>query len=167
MITKKDFKELDIEKQVELVNQELKKAKGTKNFGKFDLDFSYGFARTILTSNNYETLDEIVIDGTKIKLFRKMNEDEISQKETKDLEKTKTNEIIPIKNDLFFNISNDMYLKNEKIAKDKKTISKNIPIFEDTYEEFLEILNSNEFKMYEKKYVIELIFRNFIDKYKN
>ena len=60
-----------------------------------------------------------------------------------------------------------MYLKNEKIEKDKKTISKNIPIFEDTYEEFLEILNSNEFKMYEKKYVIELIFRNFIDKYKN
>ena len=74
MITKKDFKELDIEKQVELVNQELKKAKGTKNFGKFDLDFSYGFARTILTSNNYETLDEIVIDGTKIKLFRKMGQ---------------------------------------------------------------------------------------------
>ena len=87
MIKKKEFRELDIDKQVELVNEELSKAKGTKNFGTFNLDFSYGFARTILTKENYDTLDEKLIDGIKVKLFRKMNEDELKEKEVKEIKK--------------------------------------------------------------------------------
>ena len=92
MITKKEFKELSIEKQLELVNEELRLSKGTKSFGQFNLDFSYGFARTILTNEGYDTLDEITIDGTKIKLFRKMDENELQQKENKELEKQKEKE---------------------------------------------------------------------------
>ena len=174
MITKKEFKEFKIEEQVNLVNQELKEAKGTKNFGKYNLDFSYGFARTILTNNGYETLDETSIDGIKIKLFRKMSDDELKEKENKELEKNekKIEEKIALnpinninKNDLHIVISNDIYLKNLEITNDKKTISKNFPIFEDTYEEFKQLLTSDEFKLYEKKYIIELMFRTFLDKY--
>lgn len=174
MITKKEFKELKIEEQVELVNNELQEAKGTKNFGKFNLDFSYGFARTILTTNGYETLEETSIDGIKVKLFRKMSKEELKEKESKELEKAEKKETeeklnsntIINKDDLHIIISNDMYLKNLEITDDKKTVSKTFPIFEDTYEEFKQLLNSDEFKLYEKKYVVELMFRTFLDKYK-
>lgn len=172
MISKKEFRELSIEEQVELVNNELKEAKGTKNFGKMNLDFSYGFARTILTSNNYETLDETTVDGIKIKLFRKMNEDEVKEKEEKLAQKAEVLPLpventtpvpLPVMQSL---ISSDMYEKNKNIPEDKKTKSRNIPVFEDTYEEFSELIKSDEFKLYEKKYIIELMFRLFIEKYK-
>jgi hypothetical protein len=171
MINKKEFKELDILQQVDLVNEELKAAKGTKNFGKTNLDFSYGFARTILTSNGYETLDETTIDGVKVKLFRKMNEEELQAKEEKVVAKQ---EIIekPIEahpaidaSQLPIIIASDMYDKNLEIPIEKKTTSRSLPIFDDTYEEFNQLLKSNEFKLYEKKYVVELMFRTFLDKY--
>ena len=175
MITKKEFKELPIEEQVTLVNNELKEAKGTKNFGNFNLDFSYGFARSILTSNGYETLDEITLDNIKIKLFRKMNEEELLAKEEKEKEKEslkqeninieETKETINLE-DLPIIIASDMYNQNLDIEINKKTTSRSLPIFDDTYEEFKELLESNEFKMYEKKYVIELMIRNFLNKYK-
>lgn len=165
MITKKEFRELDIDKQVELVNEELSKAKGTKNFGTFDLDFSYGFARTILTKENYDTLDEKLIDGIKVKLFRKMNENELKEKEVKEIKKKE--EVIEENNiSNQTKIAKDMYEKNIEIDTNKKTISKTIPIFEDTFEEFQSLINSNEFKLYEKKYIIELMLRNFINTYK-
>lgn len=174
MLTKKQFKEFDINKQVELVNEELKQAKGTKNFGNFNLDFSYGFARTILTSNNYETLEETIVDGIKIKLFRKMSDTEIEEKETKEQEKNiKKEDNLKIEDNLINRdnlhtiISEDMYLKNLEIDENKKTISKSLPIFEDTYLEFQELLHSDEFKLYEKKYIIELMFKTFLEKYKN
>lgn len=171
MITKKEFKELSIDEQVKLVNTELKEAKGTKSFGQFNLDFSYGFARSILTNDGYDTLDEISMDGTKVKLFRKMNEEELQQKENKELEKQKEKEIVVQEptiidtNTLQMIIATDMYNKNLEIDENKKTISKTLPIFEDTYKEFQNLLKSNEFKMYEKKYVVELMFRTFLNKY--
>lgn len=167
MVTKNEFREMSIEAQVELVNEELKKAKGTKNFGKTNdgeksLDFSYGFARTILTSNGYETLDDIVIDGTKVKLFRKMTEDEMKDKEEKIIKKDEP-EIDTTS--LHLIVSEDMFQKNLDINEENKTKSRSLPVFENTYEEFQELLKTDEFKLYEKKYVVELMFRMFIEKY--
>lgn len=167
MVTKNEFREMSIEAQVELVNEELKKAKGTKNFGKTNdgeksLDFSYGFARTILTSNGYETLDDIVIDGTKVKLFRKMTEDEMKDKEEKVIKKDEP-EIDTTS--LHLIVAEDMFQKNLDINEENKTKSRSLPVFENTYEEFQELLKTDEFKLYEKKYVVELMFRMFIEKY--
>lgn len=167
MITKNEFREMSIEAQVELVNEELKKAKGTKNFGKTNdgeksLDFSYGFARTILTSNGYETLDDIVIDGTKVKLFRKMTENEMKDKEEKVIKKDEP-EIDTTS--LHLIVSEDMFQKNLDINEENKTKSRSFPVFENTYEEFQELLKTDEFKLYEKKYIVELMFRMFIEKY--
>lgn len=167
MITKNEFREMSIEAQVELVNEELKKAKGTKNFGKTNdgkksLDFSYGFARTILTSNGYETLDDIVIDGTKVKLFRKMTEDEMKDKEEKVIKKDEP-EIDTTS--LHLIVSEDMFQKNLDINEENKTKSRSFLVFENTYEEFQELLKTDEFKLYEKKYIVELMFRMFIEKY--
>lgn len=167
MVTKNEFREMSVETQVKLVNEELKKAKGTKNFGKTNdgersLDFSYGFARTILTSNGYETLDDIVIDGTKVKLFRKMTEDEMKDKEEKVIKKDEP-EIDTTS--LHLIVSEDMFQKNLDINEENKTKSRSLPVFENTYEEFQELLKTDEFKLYEKKYVVELMFRMFIEKY--
>lgn len=167
MVTKNEFREMSVEAQVELVNEELKKAKGTKNFGKTNdgeksLDFSYGFARTILTSNGYETLDDIVIDGTKVKLFRKMTEDEMKDKEEKVIKKDEPEIDIT---SLHLIVSEDMFQKNLDINEENKTKSRSLPVFENTYEEFQELLKTDEFKLYEKKYVVELMFRMFIEKY--
>lgn len=167
MVTKNEFREMSVETQVKLVNEELKKAKGTKNFGKTNdgeksLDFSYGFARTILTSNGYETLDDIVIDGTKVKLFRKMTEDEMKDKEEKVIKKEEP-EIDTTS--LHLIVSEDMFQKNLDINEENKTKSRSLPVFENTYEEFQELLKTDEFKLYEKKYVVELMFRMFIEKY--
>lgn len=168
MVTKNEFREMSVEAQVELVNEELKKAKGTKNFGKTNdgeksLDFSYGFARTILTSNGYETLDDIVIDGTKVKLFRKMTEDEMKDKEEKIIKK---DELEIDTTSLHLIVSEDMFQKNLDINEENKTKSRSLPVFENTYEEFQELLKTDEFKLYEKKYVVELMFRMFIEKYR-
>lgn len=169
MVNKNEFREMTVEEQVELVNEELKKAKGTKNFGKTNdgeksLDFSYGFARTILTSNGYETLDDVVIDGTKIKLFRKMTEEEQKDKEEKVIKKEETETIIDT-NALHLIVSEDMFQKNIDINEEQKTKSRSIPVFDNTYEEFQELLKTDEFKLYEKKYVVELMFRMFLEKY--
>lgn len=173
MISKNEFRELSEEAQVELVNEELKKAKGTKNFGKTEdgeksLDFSYGFARTILTANGYETLDDIVIDGTKIKLFRKMTDEEMKTKEEKVVKKEESSEesqMIDV-NALHLIVSDDMFHKNLNNNEEKKTKSRSLPIFEDTFEEFQELLKTDEFKLYERKYVVELMFRMFLEKYR-
>lgn len=171
MTSKNKFRELSEDVQVELVNEELKRAKGTKNFGKTEdgekiLDFSYGFARTILTANGYETLDDIVVDGTKVKLFRKMTEEEMKTKEEKIIKKE---EVIQEKEldtkSLHLIVSDDIFQKNLNNNEEKKTKSRSLPIFEDTFEEFQELLKTDEFKLYERKYVVELMFRMFLEKY--
>ncbi len=169
MVSKQEFRKLTEEAQVELVNEELKKAKGTKNFGKTNdgeksLDFSYGFARTILTSNGYETLDDIVIDGTKVKLFRKMTDEEQKNKEERVIKKEEIETKIDTTS-LHLIVSEDMFQKNLDINEEHKTKSRSLPIFENTYEEFQELLKTDEFKLYEKKYIIELMFRMFLEKY--
>lgn len=170
MVSKNEFREMTEEAQVELVNEELKKAKGTKNFGKTNdgeksLDFSYGFARVILTANGYETLDDIVIDGTKVKLFRKMTEEEQKDKEEKIIKKEEFLEKPIDTNSLHLIVSEDMFQKNLDINEEKKTKSRSLPIFEDTFEEFQELLKTDAFKLYERKYVVELMFRMFLEKY--
>ena len=58
-----------------------------------------------------------------------------------------------------------MFQKNLDINEENKTKSRSLPVFENTYEEFQELLKTDEFKLYEKKYVVELMFRMFIEKY--
>ena len=171
MVTKKEFKELQIIEQVELVNKELLQAKGTKAFGSFDCDFSYGFARSILTSEGYDTLDEQIVDGTKIKLFRKLNEEELQEKEKKEEEKKQEAAVVvtvePVQEaESFYQLAKNIYEVNQEREKEDKTSAKSIPVFEDTWEEFSALLHSEEFKIYERKYIIELMLRSFIDTYK-
>ena len=101
-----------------------------------------------------------------------MNEEELIAKKEKESQKQEINQNIIEsnisfnKNDLSIVIASDIYNQNLDINKDKKTINKSLPIFEDTYEEFKNLIDSNEFKIYEKKYIIELMFRTFLKKYK-
>ena len=101
-----------------------------------------------------------------------MNEEELQIREIKEEQKAKEKEI-EIKEEEYNNseslhlkIANDIYLKNKETNFEEKTISKSFPVFESTYQEFNELLKSNEFKVYEKKYVVEMMIRQFLDNYK-
>ena len=164
MLTKQDFRALSNEDKVKLVNDELLKNKGTKDFGADVFGFSYSFARKILVDAGYDTFVHEDENGVRVKLFRMLTDEELAEKEEKQKEVAETTEaaeesvapkarVVQLAEDI---------RENEK---DEEIIRKTFPAFASTWEEFETLLKSEDFKIYEKKYLYDLVLRTFLEKY--
>lgn len=162
MLTKQEFRALSSEEQAKLVNDELLKNKGTKDFGAEVFGFSYSFARKILVDAGYDTFMQETEDGTRVRLFRVMTDEEKQEKqeklkndevETVETEKQDSPRVVQLAIDL---------RENEK---DEEIIRKSFPAFESTWKDFENLLQSEDFKIYEKKYLYDLVLKTFIEKY--
>ena len=160
MLTKQEFRALSSEEQAKLVNDELLKNKGTKDFGAEVFGFSYSFARKILVDAGYDTFMQETEDGTRVRLFRVMTDEEKQERikntdeiETVETEKQDSPRVVQLAIDL---------RENEK---DEEIIRKSFPAFESTWKDFENLLQSEDFKIYEKKYLYDLVLKTFIEKY--
>lgn len=160
MLTKQEFRALSSEEQAKLVNDELLKNKGTKDFGAEVFGFSYSFARKILVDAGYDTFMQEAEDGTRVRLFRVMTDEEKQERlkntdeiETVETEKQDSPRVVQLAIDL---------RENEK---DEEIIRKSFPAFESTWKDFENLLQSEDFKIYEKKYLYDLVLKTFIEKY--
>ena len=167
MLTKQEFRALSNEEQAKLVNNELLKNKGTKDFGAEEFGFSYSFARKILVDAGYDTFMHEAEDGTRVRLFRVLTDEEKEEKQEKQ-EKQKTAETPSAameteKQDSPRVIQLAMALRENE--KEEDILRKTFPAFESTWREFDELLKSEDFKIYEKKYIFDLVLRTFLEKY--
>ena len=164
MLTKQDFRALSDEDKAKLVNDELLKNKGTKDFGTEGFGFSYSFARKILVDAGYDTFVHEDETGTRVKLFRKLTEEELVEKEEKQKEVSENNEAasepVALKTRVV-QLAEDLRA-NEK---DEEILRKTFPAFTSTWAEFEALLKSEDFKIYEKKYLYDLVLRTFLEKY--
>ena len=164
MLTKQDFRALSEEDKVKLVNDELLKNKGTKDFGADVFGFSYSFARKILVDAGYDTFVHEDENGVRVKLFRKLTEEELVEKEEKQKEVSESVEAIEetaTTKARVVQLAEDIRA-NEK---DEEILRKTFPAFASTWEEFETLLKSEDFKIYEKKYLYDLVLRTFLEKY--
>ena len=162
MLSKQDFKVLSNDEQATLVNGELLKHKGTKDFGLDEFDFSYSFARKILVDAGYDTFVQECDDGSRVKLFRRLTEEEKEEKQ-KDIEKIE--EMISAQKENTNSRVVQLAIDIRENEKDEEVIRKTFPAFESTWNEFEALLKTEDFKIYEKKYVYDLVLRTFLEKY--
>lgn len=160
-ISKQEFRALSSDEQVKLVNDELLANKGTKNFGADKFEFSYSFARKILVDAGYDTFLFEAEDGTRVRLFRALTDEEKEEKQKVQDESTDILAPEQVIEPRVVQLAMDIH-ENEK---EEEIIRKSFPAFASTWEEFEELLKSKDFKIYEKKYVYDLVLRTFLEKY--
>ena len=160
MLTKQEFRALSNEEQSKLVNEELLKNKGTKNFGADRFEFSYSFARKILVDAGYDTFMHEAEDGTRVRLFRMLTDEEKEEKQKVTEESIETPEEKQ-ENPRVAQLALDIR-ENEK---DEEILRKTFPAFESTWKEFETLMQSEDFRIYDKKYLYDLVLRTFLEKY--
>ena len=163
MLTKQEFRALPNEEQAKLVNDELLKNKGTKDFGAEVFGFSYSFARKILVDAGYDTFMHEAEDGTRVRLFRVLTDEEKQKQEKQKTEEKPVETVEAEKQDSPRVIQLAVALRENE--KEEDVLRKTFPAFESTWKEFDELLKSEDFKIYEKKYIFDLVLRTFLEKY--
>lgn len=163
MITKQDFKAMTSEEQMKLVNDELLKHNGTKDFGLDEFDFSYSFARNILINAGYDSFSHDN-NGVRVKLFRKLTDEELAEK-NKEIESVSEVVVEEEKPSSTQPRVVQLAVDIREHEKDEEIVRKTFPAFESTWSEFEDLLKTEDFKIYEKKYVYDLVLRTFLEKY--
>ena len=163
MLTKQEFRALSNEEQAKLVNDELLKNKGTKDFGAEVFEFSYSFARKILVDAGYDTFMHEAEDGTRVRLFRVLTDEEKEAQKQKTVTEDAAEPMETEKQDSPRVIQLAVALRENE--KEEDILRKTFPAFESTWAEFDALLKSDDFKIYDKKYIYDLVLRTFLEKY--
>ena len=93
--------------------------------------------------------------------MRKNRKWEKEEKQKEITETTETTEEVKTPKARVVQLAEDLR-ENEK---DEEILRKTFPAFESTWAEFEELLKSEDFKIYEKKYLYDLVLRTFLNKY--
>lgn len=161
-ITRNEYKQMDLDRQIEVVNEELKKSKGTKDFGNFGVDFSYTFATNILKENDCVNDVAEMIDNATVKLFRKLTEEELKEKveQLTDEEIQKLRELLSKQEECTENRKVEfVYHEDESISK------KSFMLYNETWEQLQEIYALKEFRKWKNQDVLDYLLQLSIKKF--